>query len=1411
MIEENESMNDPKNDPRLTAYVMGELSADDAQKVEQSLAESPELAVVVDEIRSTIGALESAFAGEPSLGLSAEQKLAIETAANSGDSTSEEDSLVVRRSKEDLSATVSRPWGRWFLVAAIGTVLIGGSVFLANPNNRAARQAVQNEAISHDKISSAKAAVSEGQAGEVSATGVDKPAMPEGDFAASNELIQSTVDDDRWSESDSGESASQSTSQKLPGVDVAQNQKVFVDREEELGRAKQEYFQKGRFLRSDLAQTREASGSSGEDLERLSSMPMAAPGGTTIGDDLRFAESGERASAPLAMRESASRGPSRGSRIGGGFGGGGGREVDQSIDGLPMSKSQGKTWAGERFGMQQGLRSPQRPISDRLGSKSPALNGRKSQEMDQAKSDGQERPAEYLSGGEVYPSAKMPVPLAGRSRERSSKSSKLSMARKKANASGEEDEKRDDSRRAGKRQPATPKPVDKKKNVKATKTWKRVKAVPNTTRLMVGDKEELDLAGMQVNVQVDGFRARVLIDYLYYNDRDRQLEGNFKLRLPEDSSLYYFAFGESANELTPQRQLARQEFVNNRTRFVSFTPAAITKSRNDVWRNVKEARMVPREQAAYAFRETVRRRVDPALVEWSGAGVFNAKVFPLAAKKVHRIVIGYDVNLTRSGNQLTYQLDLPESTGDCRVEINAQDVEGIRYDIEPKIEPVEVDHNDELHQRFTFDQRPENGIRLTATTEESLLLKSKELADEFWATQVTPKLPVQEAVGSGRAMFLLDTSLSSAPDKFNVWLKLLETTLANNRETMKEFGVLMFSVDGRFWKPQYVTNTADNVAELKEMLGNLVLEGATDLYAAMQKVTTTDWVVDGEAPDLFLLSDGVANWGETNGRLIGSLLTGKKNGSLFAYQTGMTGTAIANLRLLAGQTGGAVFSVASEDEIATASTAHRKRPWKLGSITAEGAKDMMTAGRAEWVYPGQTLTVVGRGVVSGPMKLEFEQAGQSMSVTSEPTAIVSELAGRLYGQVSVGQLESMGSVVFDISAAYARHFRITGSTCSLLMLESEADYERFDIKPQEDEFVIKSKPASKLVAEMLEKAASKLADPKAQLLAWLKRLETMQGLKFAMPTALKLAIDDIDVVAVSQPLACTAISRDDVSMGYLNALSQENLDYDVIAGQAKKRGRQSIDDSIKVFSSLIERNPGDVTMARDVAFTAMELDRPAQAYHLLRSVARQRPFQGSVYPAIGQCLAQAGQADMAIVYYEVALAGEFQRQGSKFRQIVAVDYMHLLRRIVSGKTKSSVVDFAQARLETLTKKMPVPKADMLVTMMWNQDQTDVDLHVIEPSGEECFYSHKKTKSGGEITDDITTGFGPEMYFNETAPDGTYKIAVKFFGSGQNRASVKNKVYLSVFEGFGSDQEKVTRKTIRLKDAGEHRTVMEVAR
>ena len=851
-----------KNDPKLTAYAMGELSADEAREFEQLMADSPELTTAVAEIRATILSLESAFADEPplELALSEQQRLAIESAAQSGGKEIDEEVASVARAAKDTAATSARPWGRWLLAAAIGTVLIGGGVFLANPEFQLGRHAAMKDA-SPSKPASAKTPVDRMQAAaESEKTSLFGDSVSESDFEPLIELVESTVDFDA-DESASGEAA------PFPAnlsVTVKSSKEGLMETEQRLRETEERSRQLEIQLKTRMGAQQDVfkSDSSVERTRRLPSEPESEP----ISDLSVSEEVGRAVQLEDAIRDFG--GFPGGGLLGGGGGMGGGERVAQS--GLRAEASKQAYYGQEGLdaingrdadGMEGQSRpapmaaSPQRSsgmpggavrneelMRESLGDgvdfpdanewlaksrsrsrfdDSKRMGGRQNEDGDDGR-DGFDRAEDVFSNssklvGPIQVDASQSVALSAKvfsGGEISMPDTPLAKRRSVANEARKADEGREKDEEEEKfgedRLARLAKPKRAKK--KAAKTWKRVKAIPNTTRLMVGDKEELDLTGMQVNVQVDGFRARVLIDYLYYNDRDRQLEGNFKLRLPEDSSLYYFAFGESANELTPERQLARREFVDNGTRFVSFTPAAVTKSRRDVWRNVKEARMVPREQAAYAFRETVRRRVDPALVEWSGAGVFNAKVFPLAPKKVHRIVIGYDVNLTRSGNQLTYQLDLPESTGDCRIEINAQDVDGIQYRIEPEVEPVEVDHNDELHQRFTFDQRPKNGIRLTATTEVPLLLKSKELADEFWATQITPELPVQENAGSGRAMFMLDTSLSSSPDKFNVWLKLLESTLANNRDSMKEFGVLIFSVDGRFWKPQYVANTADNVA-----------------------------------------------------------------------------------------------------------------------------------------------------------------------------------------------------------------------------------------------------------------------------------------------------------------------------------------------------------------------------------------------------------------------------------------------------------------------------------------------------------------------------------------------------------------------------------------------------------------------
>src|SRR5262249_29336047 len=77
------------------------------------------------------------------------------------------------------------------------------------------------------------------------------------------------------------------------------------------------------------------------------------------------------------------------------------------------------------------------------------------------------------------------------------------------------------------------------------KTWKRAGSATHAARVSIGDKEQLPVRAMQVKVQVDGPRARVVVDAYFENDRGSQYEGTFQLRLPDGATPYFFAFGET--------------------------------------------------------------------------------------------------------------------------------------------------------------------------------------------------------------------------------------------------------------------------------------------------------------------------------------------------------------------------------------------------------------------------------------------------------------------------------------------------------------------------------------------------------------------------------------------------------------------------------------------------------------------------------------------------------------------------------------------------------------------------------------------------------------------------------------------------------------------------------------------------
>lgn len=97
-------------------------------------------------------------------------------------------------------------------------------------------------------------------------------------------------------------------------------------------------------------------------------------------------------------------------------------------------------------------------------------------------------------------------------------------------------------------------------------------------------------------------------------------------------------------------------------------------------------------------------------------------------------------------------------------------------------------------------------------------------------------------------------------------------------------------------------------------------------------------------------------------------------------------------------------------------------------------------------------------------------------------------------------------------------------------------------------------------------------------------------------------------------------------------------------------------------------------------------------------------------------------------------------------------------------------------------------ADVRVVVSWDSDNTDIDLWVIDPTGEYCYFSNPRTQIGGRLSRDLTGGYGPEEYFLRTAIRGQYAIRFKFFANSQQRISGPTLVTVDVYRNYGRPNE-----------------------
>jgi TonB-dependent SusC/RagA subfamily outer membrane receptor len=107
---------------------------------------------------------------------------------------------------------------------------------------------------------------------------------------------------------------------------------------------------------------------------------------------------------------------------------------------------------------------------------------------------------------------------------------------------------------------------------------------------------------------------------------------------------------------------------------------------------------------------------------------------------------------------------------------------------------------------------------------------------------------------------------------------------------------------------------------------------------------------------------------------------------------------------------------------------------------------------------------------------------------------------------------------------------------------------------------------------------------------------------------------------------------------------------------------------------------------------------------------------------------------------------------------------------------------------------PLP-VDLRIVVDWNKDETDIDLHIIEPGGDECMYRNRNTKTGGRLSEDFTEGYGPEEYQIKAAKKGKYFIRVNYYGDSYQKQQMPSFIKLTIYKNFGRPDQTVTIESI----------------
>ncbi len=240
--------------------------------------------------------------------------------------------------------------------------------------------------------------------------------------------------------------------------------------------------------------------------------------------------------------------------------------------------------------------------------------------------------------------------------------------------------------------------------------------------------------------------------------------------------------------------------------------------------------------------------------------------------------------------------------------------------------------------------------------------------------------------------------------------------------------------------------------------------------------------------------------------------------------------------------------------------------------------------------------------------------------------------------------------------------------------------------------------------------------------------------------------------------------------------------------------------AIRVLSNLTELKLDNPQVLRVLGHRLLQWSETDLSILTFEEVLRLRPEEPQSYRDLALALARRAETSdnqgllgsdlsRALELLNTVVMGRWDERFAGIEIIALEEANAILPLATSVGAKEIPID------KRLVKLLDV---DVRIVMTWHADNTDIDLHVIEPSGEKVDYSHNRSVIGGMISDDFTGGYGPEEYMVRRAMPGIYRIKAHFYGSQSVELLGSVTVQADIYTHYGRPGQKCKSLTFQLK-------------